>query len=93
MRSTQHSVSNRSFEIAGDRACEETYSGVFFVHDDGSLVQLLIRYVDQFARRDGRWFITRRTPLVEWTNDEALALRIPLSSRRDRDDRSYRGPG
>src|SRR5581483_12334635 len=67
----QHHLTNMLIDIDGDRARGETYFLAFHRQDldDGTsrFEQYGGRYLDRFARRDGRWGITERLVCMDWT--------------------------
>jgi hypothetical protein len=72
----QHFVANQLVEIIGDQAVCESYYCCYieFVDDPefvttGTAEAVLMggRYVDRLARVDGRWRISNRAAVVDWT--------------------------
>ena len=67
----QHHLTNMLIDIDGDQARGETYFLAFQRQDldDGTSLfeQYGGRYVDRFERRSGRWGITERLVLMDWT--------------------------
>jgi hypothetical protein len=95
---THHGVTTHNCEVTGDTAHAESYVH-FFVQtaDRQNVAAGGARYVDQLARRDGKWAITIRRVFMDWS------IQIPYSSwlgpdweevrgRRDRQDPSYQRP-
>jgi len=78
--STFHLVANHRCAIAGDRATGVTYTSArHLVERSTGLIDLemLIRYEDQYRRRDGAWRFQRRDVFRQWTTEHA-AERAPL---------------
>jgi hypothetical protein len=72
---TQHLVHNHVAEIDGATATAETYGVAHHLYErDGEKRRLDwgLRYQDRFACVAGTWRFTRRTLLLDWTNDAAL---------------------
>jgi hypothetical protein len=97
-RSTMHLVANQLVELDGPgTARSETY-GIAFHHGDADDPTLNLttgfRFVDRFDEIDGRWAISRRVSVTEWTrtNDPSTWWEPPPTlrvGRRDRDDPAY----
>ena len=65
-----HFLSNILIELDGDRASVESYHIAVVSRNDGSgETQSRIggRYLDKFAFRDGRWAITHRDVVFDWS--------------------------
>jgi 3-phenylpropionate/cinnamic acid dioxygenase small subunit len=65
-----HFISNILIELDGDTAQVESYHIAVVIRDEGSgEVQSFIggRYLDKFAFRDGRWAITHRDVVFDWS--------------------------
>ena len=95
-RATQHLLGQINLSIDGDTATGEVYFQAFHEHaTDGFDRFICGRYVDRYARRDGRWLMTHRTEVVDWTRTEPIAddyftLRPhTVRGTRDTDDLSY----
>jgi hypothetical protein len=93
---TQHLLGQVNLEVDGDTATGEVYFQAFHQHaTDGFDRFICGRYVDRYARRQGRWLMTHRTEVVDWTRTEPIAdeyftLRPhTVRGRRDRTDLSY----
>jgi hypothetical protein len=96
-RTTQHQLGQINLWIDGDTATGEVYFQAFHQHaTDGFDRFICGRYIDRYARRDGRWLMTHRTEVVDWTRTEPIAdeyftLRPhTVRGERDRSDLSYR---
>jgi hypothetical protein len=96
-RTTQHQLGQINLRIAGDTATGEVYFQAFHQHATDDFDRFICgRYVDRYARREGRWLMTHRTEVVDWTRtepiaDEYFALRPhTVRGTRDTTDLSYR---
>jgi hypothetical protein len=97
MSSTDHSI-----ELNGDEAHVESYSMFVGTERDAAAPLTVFggRYVDRFARRDGRWAIAARTCLVDRATSPTSLLPPDLAEAdptlatitRDRTDISYQRP-
>jgi ketosteroid isomerase-like protein len=70
---TFHFVGNALYEIDDDSATGEVYCVAHHLVDDAEAATdhvMLIRYLDNYQRcDDGRWRISGRRVLVDWTED------------------------
>lgn len=96
-RTTQHFLGQINLSIDGDSAIGEVYFQAFHQHATENFDRFICgRYVDRYGRCDGRWLITHRTEVVDWTRTEPIAESYftarPLTVRgaRDESDLSYR---
>jgi len=96
-RTTQHFLGQINIALDEDSATGEVYFQAFHQHATEDFDRFICgRYVDRYARRDGRWLITHRTEVVDWTRTEPTAESYftarPLTVRgaRDESDLSYR---
>ena len=66
-----------TLDVDGERASGESYciAHHLTVADDGSRTLMLasIRYLDQFAKQDGRWLFAERRLMVDWTQTSPSA--------------------
>jgi 3-phenylpropionate/cinnamic acid dioxygenase small subunit len=65
-----HFISNVLIDLHGDEADVESYHIAVVVRDeDSGQTQSRVggRYVDKFARRDGRWAIAERRVVFDWS--------------------------
>jgi hypothetical protein len=88
-----HQVCNSVIALDGDEAGSETYfHSATRLMIDGKLKQIRVygRYLDRWARRDGRWAITARKTLFDFdeTRDVVLTERHEQGAR-DHSDPSY----
>ena len=97
-RSTMHLIGNQLVEMdRPDSARVETYGvAVHQGETDDPRLNLTtgFRFVDRFDRIDGRWAISRRVAVTEWsrTHDPSTRWELPDSlrvGRRDREDPVY----
>lgn len=96
-RATQHVLGQITLAIDGDTASGEVYFQAFHQHATEGFDRFICgRYIDRYARRDGRWLMTHRTEVVDWTRTEPTAdeyfTKRPQTVRgtRDANDLSYR---
>ena len=94
---TQHFLGQINLTIDADEATGEVYFQAFHQHASEDFDRFICgRYIDRYARRQGRWLMTHRTEVVDWTRTEPTAeeyfTRRPetVRGRRDRQDLSYR---
>jgi hypothetical protein len=66
-----HNITNYIIELDGDSAAVESYFLAYqpYPGEDGRELFSFSggRYVDRFERRDGRWAISERTVVVDWS--------------------------
>jgi hypothetical protein len=65
-----HLISNVLIQLDGDTAAVESYHIALVSRDEGDgEIQSFIggRYLDRFGRRDGRWAITHRDVVFDWS--------------------------
>jgi SnoaL-like protein len=94
--STMHCVLNHAIEVTDERhASGEIYNVTYLVRrePDGSchLDTWWGRYLDQYECRDGRWAITHRTCVHEWTRSEPMGPAMPIDAQRFRQGSADRG--
>jgi hypothetical protein len=68
-----HLIANVLIELDGDEAAVESYHLCFMTGGaTGSETDTTIsgRYLDRFARKDGRWAITHRQVVFDWSRTE-----------------------
>ena len=85
---TMHHIGNHLVELHGDLAISESYStATHWGHPTGGDFTSGARYVDLMERRDGRWAITERWAVREWTrSDEGRMIRPEAEGPRGRRD-------
>ena len=67
---TFHFVGNARYTIDGDRATGEVYCLAHHLTPNrhgGTDYVMMIRYQDDYSRRDGRWGIDERRLITDWT--------------------------
>jgi hypothetical protein len=72
---THHVIANSAAEIDGDTARSRTQCVAHHLkHGDGESHDevMFIRYLDDLARTDGEWLITRRELHVQWTSRQPV---------------------
>lgn len=96
-RTTQHFLGQINLAIDEDEATGEVYFQAFHQHATEGFDRFICgRYIDRYRREDGRWLMTHRTEVVDWTRTEPIAddyfTKRPNTVRgsRDRSDLSYR---
>jgi len=73
---TVHQMTNHLVDVNGDTATGEvlcTARHLSVDPDDDAAVVVIIRYVDEYARRDGRWCITDRQIHFLWSERHQVA--------------------
>jgi hypothetical protein len=99
-----HYICNQLIEIDGLRAHSETYAiAVHQARDDNGPSQTIFggRYVDRLEKRDGRWAITDRVVVCDWSRVDVIRpwFREGLFAQATNDqddlvfDRAFPGPG
>jgi hypothetical protein len=92
-RFLHHSLAQSIFDIDGDRAFGETYFDFHMQVEPEAVFQGIGRYVDEFARVDGRWLLKVRRVVTEWTGTVQVTTLGPgeqdISGTRDRTDPLY----
>lgn len=95
---THHGISSHSCEIDGDVAHSESYIHFFVAFPDKPVIGAGGgRYIDKLERRDGKWAITIRRFVLDWTyevpSSEWLGPEWSASQPlRNRDDLAYQRP-
>lgn len=92
---TMHCVLNHAIELVGDRrATGEVYTIAYLVRDadgDRYLDTWWGRYLDTYECRNGRWAITHRVCVHEWTRSEVMTATMPIDAARFRAGAADRG--
>lgn len=98
---TQHLIGNVLVEVEGDRALSEAYfiASVGRLDGDQEVVDAFGgRYVDKWERRDGRWGVSHREVVHEWSRGNACGTEdFPLPKdtfaqpKRSHEDLVYGG--
>lgn len=71
-----HFIGQMMIDVTGERAVGEIYFQAFHkVTQDGAEKDLFIagRYLDRYERRDGRWRITFRSEVNDWSRTDPAA--------------------
>jgi len=94
----QHHITNAIIEFDGDEARVESYFLAAQPYTNAAGDRLLCwaggRYLDHFAKRDGRWAIAARKVVMDWTRAEIPGdpwpgeVLYPVAARRDADPSS-----
>ena len=92
-RFLHHSLAQSIFTVDGDRAFGETYFDFHMQTEPGTLFEGVGRYVDEFARQDGKWLLKVRRVVTEWTGTHQVTTLGPgeqdITGSRDRTDPLY----
>lgn len=84
---TTHVLTNVLVELDGDVAAVESYyTGTHFFLETPEILQFHGRYIDRFERRAGRWAISRRQCVHDWSERRTIT---PV--HREDDERFLRG--
>ena len=72
---TTHFNGQSTVTIDGDRATGESYTIAHHVFTEDGHRKIMIaslRYLDTFAKIDGRWFFAERKLTLDWTETRSL---------------------
>ncbi|HUI28082.1 MAG TPA: nuclear transport factor 2 family protein [Candidatus Kryptonia bacterium] len=74
---TLHWIAHQLIEVAGDRACSETYAVAYHLLKQAPPANFVVgvRYLDELARRGNGWLISRRVVTSEWQHHELIGDR------------------
>lgn len=95
MERHSHQITNVLIEVHGDRATSESYVTVVLwtlPDEDGHQLELVGRgrYLDRFARKNGRWAIEHRTHLLDMSSEYPLdRAAVSEGASRDATDLSF----
>jgi SnoaL-like domain len=95
---THHGITSHNCEITGDQAHTESYVLFFVRMSDGKTLGAGGgRYIDRLERRDGKWAITVRRLLMDWSYQVPYDAWLgpdweKQAGIRDRGDPSYERP-
>jgi ketosteroid isomerase-like protein len=93
MEATNHQIGTQLIQVNGDVAASESYSTGSHILKDGRRLRTLVRYLDQFERRNGEWKIAHRQVITDAMDVSPIPDDGPIDSeslsRRDRSDPSY----
>jgi hypothetical protein len=71
---TTHVLTNILADVDGEVAhVESYYVGTHVIDETSEVLQFHGRYVDRFERRSGRWAITRRQTVHDWSERRSLS--------------------
>jgi hypothetical protein len=73
---TTHFNGQSSITIEGDRATGESYTiahHLFTENDERRIMIASLRYLDSFAKVDGRWYFAERNLIVDWSETRPSA--------------------
>jgi SnoaL-like protein len=73
---TTHFNGQSTVILDGDRATGESYTiahHVFSDEDGRKIMVASLRYIDTFAKVDGRWYFAERNLIVDWTETRQIA--------------------
>jgi hypothetical protein len=80
---TTHFNGQSTVTIDGDRATGESYTiahHVFTEEDARKIMIASLRYLDTFAKLDGRWYFAERKLILDWSDTRAMAADAPAPS-------------
>ena len=72
---TMHFNGQQTVKLDGDRATGESYTIAHHIfREDGTRMMMVawLRYVDVFARIDGRWYFAERELILDWSETRPL---------------------
>jgi hypothetical protein len=72
---TTHFNGQSTVTLDGDRATGESYTIAHHLFTENSVRKIMIaslRYLDVFAREDGRWYFAERDLILDWSETRAL---------------------
>lgn len=94
MESHSHQITNVLIELDGAQAVSEAYVTVVLQQQrpsGGAEIQCRGRYLDRWAKQDGRWRIVEREHVIDTQSEIPLpAPQKSAESRRDQMDASFR---
>jgi hypothetical protein len=77
---TTHFNGQSTVTLDGDRAAGESYTIAHHVYtEDGARMIMVasLRYLDSFAKREGRWYFAERKLILDWS--ETRSMNAPAS--------------
>jgi hypothetical protein len=94
---TMHCVLNHAIEVVDDaHATGEIYNVTYLrstTPDGGAQLDTWWgRYLDEYECREGRWAITHRVCVHEWTRREAIDATMPIDAAKFRSGNADRRP-
>jgi hypothetical protein len=72
---TTHFNGQSTVTIDGDRATGESYTIAHhvFTEDDARMIMVAsLRYLDDFAKVDGRWYFAKRKLILDWSETRSM---------------------
>jgi len=72
---TTHFNGQSTFSLSGDRATGESYTIAHHVYaEDGNrkIMVASLRYLDTFAKIDGRWYFAERKLILDWSETRPM---------------------
>jgi hypothetical protein len=72
---TTHFNGQSTVTIDGDRATGESYTAHHVYSEDGTRKIMIasLRYLDTFAKLDGRWLFAERDLILDWSETRSMA--------------------
>jgi len=94
---SQHHITNVLIELQGDEAAVESYFLAYHPYRiDGEAAERLAqvggRYLDRFQHRDGRWAISRREVVIDWSRGDLPGAAWPGQEGFPRGGRRQQDP-
>jgi hypothetical protein len=80
---TTHFNGQSTVTVNGDQATGESYTIAHhvFSEDDGRKIMVAsLRYLDDFAKIDGRWYFAERKLILDWSETRAMSTPAAASS-------------
>ncbi len=74
-RQRRTSTAKSTITIDGDRATGESYTIAHHVYtEDGTRTIMIasLRYLDSFAKIDGRWYFAERKLILDWSETRSM---------------------
>ena len=74
-QATTHFNGQQTIELDGDRATGESYTIAHHLYTEDSSRKIMIaslRYLDTFAKIDGRWFFAERKLILDWSETRTV---------------------
>jgi hypothetical protein len=69
---TTHFNGQSTVTIDGNRATGESYTIAHHVFTERKIMIASLRYLDTFAKIDGRWFFAERKLILDWSETRSL---------------------
>jgi len=86
-----HQIGQSLIELSDDgkTASAETYCTATTVDGENNWIKFLVRYVDQFEKRDEVWKISDRYVVLDAVSDKAIMDYLPKSNMGTRDETDF----